>query len=74
MVKWVTINGDKTMQILNRNEMKHIMAGFNDPDSEPKTCEEFHEETGCYPTWSNVSCEGSDGKTYGYASSSGSCG
>ncbi len=62
------------MQTLSRNEMKHIMAGSGDPSTEPMTCEEFNEATGCYPSWNNESCQGSDGKNYGFASSSGSCG
>ena len=56
---------------LSRDEMKNIMAGYKDP----MTCEEFHSETGCYPTFSSPStCEGRDGNTYTYSTSSGSCG
>lgn len=57
---------------LNRSEMKNILAGGG--DTEPTTCEEFHEETGCYPTVGGHTCTGKDGNTYSAASSTGSCG
>lgn len=63
------------MLILNRAEMKSILAGSPEiPGEDPMTCQEFFEKTGCYATWSDETCQGSDGKTYSNASSSGSCG
>jgi len=63
------------LQTLSRSEMKNIMAGSSDPiEVEPVTCEEFHDNTGCYPSWSDETCRGTDGKLYSFASSGGSCG
>ena len=55
--------------------MKNVMAGDPEDPDDQVSCEEFNEMTGgnCYPTATPSTCEGTDGTTYSYASSSGSC-
>ena len=61
---------------MNWSSMKKIIAGSgeNDCQTGTMTCQEFYDKTGCYPTWESGTCTGTDGCTYSYASSSGSCG
>jgi hypothetical protein len=53
---------------LTRDEMKKIMAG-----SGSITCQQFYNETGCYPSTGGHTCTGRNGNTVQAATDTGSC-
>jgi hypothetical protein len=69
------LNFEDMAKMLNRAEMKKIMAGCGSDDcqSGSMTCEQFYSRTGCYPSINDQSCQGRDGCTYSFAKSQGSC-